>query len=107
MCYYSASLSESVCLECADNTDGDSCDRCEDGYYRNSEVAMSDPNTCISESHSYTCIYYMVDGFQCCPEYTLYNYHVMILDMHTLLTDVMGQVIARVMSSIFHVAHYS
>ena len=46
-CVYNSSLGRGVCLECIDNTVGDTCDSCDEGYYRNDEVPITNSNTCI------------------------------------------------------------
>ncbi|XP_041481895.1 laminin subunit gamma-2-like [Lytechinus variegatus] len=46
-CIYNATLGYGVCQDCYDNTAGDFCDICVDGFFRNESRDRSDPDVCI------------------------------------------------------------
>ncbi|XP_072017698.1 laminin subunit alpha-1-like [Amphiura filiformis] len=46
-CVYNDTLGYGVCTDCQDNTAGNLCEICIDGYYRNETAAISDVDVCI------------------------------------------------------------
>ena len=48
-CHYDSDKGEGVCDDCADGTTGSQCELCQEGYYRNSTVPVTDQDACLGE----------------------------------------------------------
>ena len=48
-CQYNSARMLAECINCTDNTSGDSCDNCLPGFYPNMTTLLNDPNICIGE----------------------------------------------------------
>ena len=57
-CAYNGTLGYGVCQNCKHNTTGLRCNECQDKFYRNMNVPVSSPNTCLGKSKR--CQYVMV-----------------------------------------------
>lgn len=46
-CEYNTTQSTAVCLNCMDNTTGNSCELCSPGFYQDETVLLNNPSICI------------------------------------------------------------
>eukprot|EP00049_Salpingoeca_infusionum_P014140 m.263801 g.263801 ORF g.263801 m.263801 type:complete len:753 (-) comp15606_c0_seq1:326-2584(-) len=47
-CVYDSTLDLGVCVDCQHNTQGAHCSNCVDGFYRDTSVAITDPQACVA-----------------------------------------------------------
>ncbi|XP_068695326.1 laminin subunit beta-1-like isoform X2 [Montipora foliosa] len=47
-CLYNNTLNIGVCSHCKHNTTGQHCEKCQSKFYRNSDVPIDHPNTCVA-----------------------------------------------------------
>ncbi|XP_022106047.1 laminin subunit beta-1-like isoform X2 [Acanthaster planci] len=57
-CVYDAVKGYGVCQNCAENTGGDNCQRCDDNYFRNPYTDPTNNDTCIDLTAPYPCSQY-------------------------------------------------
>ncbi|XP_022106018.1 laminin subunit alpha-1-like [Acanthaster planci] len=69
-CTYDSFLGQGVCNDCRDNTAGPSCDICVSGYFRNTSISASSPESCIecnceplgTVENDTSCAQFSIDG---------------------------------------------
>lgn len=48
-CHYDPDMGNGVCDDCANGTAGSECEQCQQGFYRDASVPITDQGACLGE----------------------------------------------------------